>query len=147
MMNNLRTLVAMAFAAAAFAMMPSRAMAQNYSGNWPLTWNITFGHTGTITYCLTLTDNGSAGFPHSGPAVLNGSGEDNLEGLFQIVNNHLVVTFYVPGSDASIAGLVFVGSAGKSGDIGKGFGELVSGAETNLGPLMFGKKNGCGNTD
>jgi hypothetical protein len=146
MTRGIGIFAATALAIAVFALAPNSAIAQSYSGNRPMTWNITFGHTGTVTYCLTLTDDGSAGFPHSGPAILNGSGEDNLEGFFQVVSNELVATFYVPGSNESIAGLVFAAPSSK-GTIGKGFGEFVSGAYTDMGPLVFGKNGGCENSE
>jgi len=146
MIRKIRTFMAMALPILAFALTPSTAMAQSYSGNWPMTEHNVYPSgppfSGNESYCLTLTDNGSAGFSHSGPATLNGSGFSNLSGIFQVVNNLLVATFYVPDDNGSLNGLVFVAPATK-GDIAKGFGELVSGAVTVTGTLVFGAKNGC----
>jgi hypothetical protein len=50
----------------------SAAMAQSYSGRWPLT--VSHSQRSNGTYCLTLTDDGSYGWPHSGPASLVGGG-------------------------------------------------------------------------
>jgi len=141
MTRSIRTFIVMTLPILAFALTPSAARAQSFSGNWPLTETLKqFNETNT--YCLTLTDNGSEGFPHSGLATLNGSGFSDFSGIFQVVNNVLVATFYVPDDNGSLSGLVFVAPASK-GDIGKGFQELVSGAETVTGALVFGTKNGC----
>jgi len=141
MIRNISTVMATALAILAFALTPSAAQAQSFTGNWPMTETVKQFHE-TNTYCLSLTDNGSADFPHSGPATLNGSGFTDLTGIFQVVNGVLVATFYVADDNGSLNGLVFVAPASK-GAIGKGFGELVSGAETVTGALAFGTKNGC----
>ena len=142
MTRKTRTFIALALPILAFALMPSAAMAQSFSGNYPLTETLVGSFKGTYSYCLTLTDNGSDGLPHSGPATLNGNGFSNLEGSFQVVNNLLVATFYVADDNGSLSGLVFVGPASK-GTIGKGFAQLVSGAATVTGKLVFGAKGGC----
>jgi len=144
MTKNLGVFAAAALAIVAFTLAPSGVMAQSFSGSFPLTWNISFGHAGTHTYCLTLTDNGSAGFPHSGPATVTGNYiVTRSEGVFQFINNELVALFYVPGGE-EIGDVVFVGPALNS-QIGKGFGQYAaSGAFTDLGPLTFGEKGGCG---
>ena len=137
-----RILITMALPMLAFALRPGAATAQSYTGNWPLTETIVGQFHQTDTYCLALTDNGSEGFAHSGPATLNGSGFTNLPGIFQVVNNLLVATFYVQSDQGSLSGLVFVGPA-TNGSLGKGFGESVSGAATITGKLLFGTKGGC----
>jgi len=142
MTRNIRTLIAMALPILAFALTPSAAKAQSFTGTWPMTETITGQFHQTDSYCLSLTDNGTEGFTHSGPATLNGTGFTNLSGIFQVVNNVLVATFYVADDNGSLNGLVFVAPASK-GVIGKGFGELVSGAATITGALAFGTKNGC----
>ena len=142
MARNIRTFVAIALPIVALALTSSAAMAQSFSGNWPMTETLVGQFKGTYTYCLTLTDNGSDGVPHSGPATLNGNGFSNLPGTFQVVNNLLVATFYEQGGTGSLNGLVFVGPASKD-NIGKGFGQLVSGAATVTGKLVFGAKGGC----
>jgi len=142
MTRNMRIFIAMTLPILAFALAPSAAKGQSYSGSWPMTETLTGKFNQTDSYCLTLTDNGSEGFTHSGPATLNGEGFTNLSGIFQVVNNVLVATFYVGDDNGSLNGLVFVAPASK-GVIGKGFGELVSGAETITGALAFGVKGGC----
>ena len=145
MTRSIRIFMAIAVPVLAFALTPRAATAQSYTGNWPMTETVTGQFAGTYTYCLTLTDNGTDGFPHSGPATLNGSGFTNLTGIFQVVNNLFVATFYVQSGEGSLSGLVFVGPASK-GTISKGFGESVSGAATVTGKLTFGTKGDCGNS-
>ena len=147
MIRNIGTFAAAALAIVAFALAPSTAMAQSYSGNWPMKWNVTYPgppFDGHFKYCLTLTDDGSAGFRHSGGAVLNGSGQINVPGVFQVINNELVATFEVVGSGEELSGWVFVGPA-RNGNIGKGFSNLTW--DTITGKLVFGKKDTCGNSE
>jgi hypothetical protein len=150
MTKNIGVFAATVLAIVAFAIVPSTAMAQSYSGNWPIAEHIVYPSgppfSGNPTYCLTLTDNGTFGFPHSGLAILNGSGFTNFQGIFQVANNLLIATFYIPDDNGSLNGLVFVGPATK-GNIGKGFGELVSGAVTVTGTSVFGPKGGCGKSE
>lgn len=144
MTKKIGVLTATALAIVAFALAPGSAAAQSYSGDYPLTWNVSYGYgLGNHTYCLGLTDNGSFGFPHSGPARVTGNFVViNAQGFFQIINNQLVVTFYVPGGE-EIGDVVFVGPA-VNGQIGKGFGEYAaSGAYTDSGALTFGARGGC----
>lgn len=150
MTKNIGVFAATVLAIVAFALAPSMATAQSYSGNWPIAEHIVYPSgppfSGNHSYCLTLTDNGIFGFPHSGLASLNGNGFSNLSGTFQVVNNLLIATFYIADDNGSIDGLVFVGPASKS-NIGKGFGQLVSGAVTVTGTAVFGAKGGCGDSE
>jgi hypothetical protein len=128
----------------AFALMPSAAMAQSYSGKWPLKIDLPpqFGHTG----CLTLVDNGTFGAPHSGSASVSGSlfGGTLLNGTFQVINHLLVATIQDPSAESgSDAGLVFIAPAA-DGDLGQGVYESVYGGGDFLsGALTFGKNGGC----
>ena len=137
-----RTLIELALLIVAFALAPSGAAAQSYTGNRQMTEIVTGQFKAKYTYCLALTDNGSEGFAHSGPATLNGSGFTNLPGIFQVVNGLLVATFYVQSGQGSLSGLVFVGPA-SNGNVFKGFAESVSGAATITGTLVFGTVGGC----
>ncbi len=104
MTKNMGVFAATVLAIVAFALAPSTAMAQSYSGNWPIAEHIVYPSglpfSGNPTYCLTLTDNGSFDLPHSGPATLNGNGFSNLAGIFQVVNNLLVAAFYVADEES-----------------------------------------------
>src|SRR5690242_9272375 len=83
------------------------ALAQGYSGNWPIT--ITRSQHSNGTYCLTLTDGGSLGWPHSGQAVLT-TKSNKYYGTFQVINHDLVATIEEPGYGQN-AGAVFEGRA------------------------------------
>jgi hypothetical protein len=126
----------------AFALTPSAAMAQSYSGTYPLT--VTQSHHANGTYCLTLTDDGSLGFPHSGEASLYGEkvGGNLPYGTFQLINHLLMVTIDQPGGTGQNAGLVFIAPA--SDIVGKGVYEQVYGGEEfDSGVLAFGARGGC----
>ena len=140
--NNSRVLI-LASLGIAVALTPSAAIAQSYSGNWPV--NVTlppsFGHTA----CITLVDNGSAGAPHSGSASISGPlvGGYLPYGTFQLINHLLAVTIESDGDSGQNAGLVFIAPA-SDGDIGNGIFEEVYGGEDFLsGALTFGKNGGC----
>jgi len=118
-----------------FAAVP--AMADNYTGRWPVT--VTRSHHSNGTSCLTLTDDGSGGWPHSGSASLGGS---LSFGTFQVINHTLVATIEASGYGQN-AGLVFIGSA-NHGNIGKGvFEDVYGGEDFDSGALTFGMKGGC----
>ncbi len=142
MIRHIRILMAAVLPIVAFALTPSAAMGQSYSGNWPVT--LTQAPHGNGTYCLTLTDNGAFGWPHSGEASLSGGKLDGtLYGTFQLIDGLLVVTIEAPGATGQNAGLVFIGHA-SSGHIGKGvYDEVYGGEEFDSGVLAFGVKNGC----
>lgn len=143
MIRNIRIFMATALPIVAFALTPSAAVAQSYTGNWPATVTHSRGANGT--YCLALTDNGSLGWPHSGDVttVLDGT---TLYGTFQLIGGLLTVTVQSYGSYAD-AGLVFVAQASK-GSIGKGvFDDVYSGEEIDSGELAFGGKNSCSNSE
>ena len=127
----------------AFALTPSAAMAQSYSGNWPVNVDLPpqFGHKA----CLTLVDNGTAGAPHSGSASISGPlvGGTLTYGTFQVINHLLVATIQAQSDTGSNAGLVFIAPA-SDGDLGKGVFENVYGGEDfQSGALTFGTKGGC----
>jgi len=117
------------------------ATVRNFTGNWPVTVSQSRGANGT--YCLTLTDNSSLGWRHSGPASLTGVGSGPLQGSFQLIDHTLVATIQSPGATGQNEGLVFAGSAGNGG-IGKGFYTGVyGGEEIDSGVLLFRTKGGC----
>ncbi|MGA7354498.1 MAG: hypothetical protein WA431_15545 [Candidatus Cybelea sp.] len=112
----------------------------HYSGAWPVT--VSHAARGNGTYCLTLKDTGSQGWPHSGLASLTGNGSNLPYGTFQIINHILVATIQQPGAYQNAA-LLFVGPA-NNGRIGNGTFEQVYGGEgSDPGDLAFGMKGGC----
>ena len=93
--------ITMATAVSANAAMPRDAMARSYGGNWPLTVTHSRGANGT--YCLTLTDNGSLSWRHSGPASIAGVGDG---GTFQLIDNTLVASKRAPDQSGHVGGEV-----------------------------------------
>jgi hypothetical protein len=114
----------------------SAAMAGTYSGNWPLT--VTHAQHIDGKYCLTLTDDGSLGWPHSGEASMPGL----PYGTFQLIEHKLTVVIQEQGEGQN-AGWVFSPTAG-NGSVGKGSTVVVYGGEAlDSGAVVFGKKGGC----
>lgn len=141
-MKNYGLFAATALAIALFALAPSSAAAQSYTGNWRITWDVTYPgppFNGIYTYCVKLTDNGSIGFAHSGVAFLNGSGISDLQGVFQVINGEFVATFLIGTGTGELDTQVFVGPASK-GSISSGFG--LESFNDVTGPAKF-VKNGC----
>jgi hypothetical protein len=118
----------------------SLAPAHGYSGNWPLT--VAHSQRSNGAYCLTLTDDGSLGWPHSGEASVTGVGGKLPYGTFQVIDHLLIVTIQQPGGSQN-AGLVFIGTV-DSGAIGKGtYDQVYGGEEFDSGTLTFGANGGC----
>jgi hypothetical protein len=116
------------------------AVARGYSGSWPIT--VTHSQHSNGTYCLTLIDNGSGGWPHSGSASLVTGSQKFPYGTFQLINHTLVATIQAQGYSQN-AGLVFIASAGH-GKIGQGvFEDVYGGEDFDSGALAFGMKGGC----
>jgi len=138
---NKRTILLMAITLAAFALMSNAAMAQSYSGNWPL--NVSLPPQFAHTACLSLVDTGTNG-QHSGSASLSGplAGNTTLTGTFQVTNHLLVATIQSGSDTGEVVYELFIAPAA-DGDLGKGVYEepgFLSGA------LTFGTKGGCSNT-
>jgi hypothetical protein len=116
------------------------AAGHSYTGSYPIT--VTKSQRSNGTGCLTLTDNGSFGQPHSGSATLVFGSQKFTFGTFQVINRELFATIQAQGYGQN-AGLVFVGAASR-GIIGQGFFEDVYGGEDfDSGALAFGTKGGC----
>lgn len=129
-------------AAAAMVMVVSAgpAMAQGYSGSWPVT--VAHSQHSDGTFCLTLTDNGQEGWKHSGSASLVIGSQKFAYGTFQVINRTLIATIEAQGYGQN-AGLVCIGSA-ERGTIGPGiFEDVYGGSDFDSGALSFGMRNGC----
>jgi hypothetical protein len=116
------------------------AMAESYSGSWPVT--VTHAQHGDWTGCLTLADNGGYGWRHSGTASLVIGSSRYPSGSFQVVNHILVATITAQGYSQN-AGLVLIGPAGRDSIANGVYDEVYGGSDFNSGALAFGKKGGC----
>jgi hypothetical protein len=139
MIRNIRILIAAALPIIVFALTPSAAMAQSYSGNWPATVSHSQHFNGT--YCLALTDDGKLGWPHSGEASLVPQG-NTYSGTFQLIDGALTITIPVPTGTAELESFLYIASA-SGGRIGRGVFEEAYGSEIDSGVLVFGEKGGC----
>lgn len=150
MSSNVRTFMVMALPLLAFVMRPSAAQAQSFTGDYPiLETQVKAGIGGTIkgsnqNYCLVLTDDGSFGRAHSGPATLEGFNGGNLTGgAFYVIGNNIVVNFVVSSDNGETSGLVISGPVNISkGTIGTGIIGLTGGVPST-GLSTVGAKGGC----
>jgi hypothetical protein len=150
MSRNIRTFIAMALPLLAFAIGPSAAKAQSFTGNYPvLDTQVKAGIAGTIkganqNFCLVLTDDGNFGRPHSGTATLESfDGGSVTGGEFYVIGNNIIVNFVVGSSNGQASGLVLFAPANASkGTIGTGILGLTGGVPST-GLATVGAKNGC----
>jgi hypothetical protein len=135
-MKSILVLTITAVTLIGFAAPTGAAMASGFSGAWPM--SLTHTKYGNSTHCLTLTDDGSAGWPHSGPAVLDGK----LTGQFQFIDHTIVVTIDDVGAYMN-AGSVYA-SRPSNGGLGEGgFSEVYDGSPLDSGEVVYGAKGGC----
>jgi len=135
MTRHSRRFIPMVLAIAVFALTASAAMAQNLTGHWPAT--VTTSERSNGTYCVALTDDGSFGRPHSGPAKLIPNNSP-YEGYFTVINGLITVTIpYTSGPGDCCDYFVFTAQVSN----GKGVFNYF-GVEDN-GIVAFGKKNSC----
>src|SRR5258708_24434211 len=113
MSRNIRTFIAMALPLLAFAIGPSAAKAQSFTGNYPvLETQVKGGIAGNIkganqNYCLVLTDDGAFGRPHSGTATLDGfNGGSLTRGEVYVIGNKILLNFVVGSAPGGGSGLV-----------------------------------------
>ncbi len=133
---TIATLTALGVAASA-----SAAMASGFSGKHPLTATQSKGSNGN--FCLTLTDDGSRGFPHSGPASINaGINGQPLNGQFQFINHVIIVNITDPAIQFNGDSVYFTRPS--NGTLGEGVFAIVrDGDEVDSGEIVFGPKGGC----
>jgi hypothetical protein len=135
---NKRMILFMAITLAAFALTSNAAMAQSYTGSFPV--NVTLPPQFAHTACLSLVDSGTNG-QHSGSVSLSGPmvGTTTLTGTFQVTNHLLVATVQTGSDTGEVVYMLFIAPAA-DGDLAKGVYEepgFLSGAAT------FGAKGGC----
>jgi hypothetical protein len=138
MTRHIRRFIAMALAIAAFTLTTGAATAQSYTGDWQAT--VTESQRNNGTYCVTLTDNGSYGFPHSGVAVLNGQ-ENPYGGYFTVIDGLMTVTFTYPSGEGDCCDFQVFTAHASNGKIGKGAFNYFG--LTDIGLVSFGKKDNC----
>ncbi|HLY07312.1 MAG TPA: hypothetical protein VKR31_16320 [Rhizomicrobium sp.] len=110
----------------------------SYTGSWPV--KVRMPPHFADTDCLVLTDNGTAGSPHSGPVSASGDMTGDLSGTFQVVKGLLVVNLESGSGTGEVVWITFIGHA-HDGQIGAGvFNEP---GYFPVEPLTFGQKGGC----
>jgi hypothetical protein len=130
----------MAFVVATFALTTSAAMAQNYTGDWPAT--VTRSQRSNGTYCISLTDDGSYGAPHSGEASLVPNNSP-YPGYFTVVDGIMTATFTFPSGEGECCSFEVFTAHVNNGQIGKGVFNYFG--ITDIGLVAFGKKDACSN--
>ena len=152
MIRKILAFMATALPVVAFALTPSSASAQSFTGNYNVSvteskcgiaGNIKCGNS---TYCLELTDDGSFGRTHSGAAKLNSSLSSPLLGSFQVIGKTIVASFGTGSATGEADTVVLSAPANAStGTIGVGIYELAAGGSEATGLATFGVKNSCSN--
>lgn len=108
----------------------------SYTGRWPLT--VTHSTFTNGNYCLTVTDDGSEGWPHSGEATI----PEYQYGVFQVIHGKFMVDIVVPLQGQN--GVLVFTSAGHNGSFGNGAAVLIEGGEPlDSGVMTVGKRGGC----
>jgi hypothetical protein len=138
MTQHIRRSIALTLAIAALALTSSIAMAQSYTGNWPAT--VTQSQRDNGADCITLTDDGSYGFTHSGEAVLNGQ-NNPYGGYFTVIDGIITVTFTYPSGEGDCCAYQVFTAHANNGHISKGVFNYFG--VTDIGLVAFGKEGGC----
>ena len=138
MIKKIRTFMAIALPIVALAMVSSAAMAQSYTGNFPVT--VSKSKFANGKYCLELTEQTGSGFPRGGTATLVPA-IGTEDGTFTVINGLLTATFPTP-EDANFAFNLFTARA-SDGDLSKGEYEFAYGGFYDFGLLTVGPKGGC----
>ena len=111
-------------------------MAQSYSGNYLVTVNQSQHYNGK--HCLTLDDNDSLGWTHSGTAGM----DEKYSGAFQVIDNLLMVSIAIPGENGELSSFE-LSAVTRNGDVGKGvYQTSYAGPPMDSGTVVF-KKGGC----
>ncbi len=152
MIRKIFAFTATALPILALALTPRAASAQSFTGDYTVSVTETLcGVAGNIkcgnqSYCLELTDDGSVGRPHSGPATLDSSDSSQLSGTFQVIGRTIVATFGVGSETGEADSVVLVAPANAStGTIGVGVYDLAAGGSEASGLATFGVKDSCSN--
>lgn len=128
---------AMTFVLAFFAL-AGAVMAQSYSGDWPAT--VSHSQRDNGAYCISLNDDGSYGAKHSGEAILLPN-KGQYPGYFTVVDGIITITFTYPSGEGDCCSYQVFTARASDGALGSGVFNYFG--ITDIGLLMFGKKNGC----
>jgi len=111
-------------------------MAQSYSGNYKVTVSQSKGYNGE--HCLTLDDNDSLGWAHSGTAGM----DDKYSGAFQVIENLLMVSIAIAGENGELSSFE-LSAVTHNDNVGKGvYQTSYAGPPMDSGTVVF-KKGGC----
>lgn len=119
----------------------SAAMATSYTGHWPYTISDSNGADGN--YCLSVTDDGSFRWPHSGfGTVVDQNGIGHFA-TFQVIGKSFEVAVQFVGGNGQDEGMVVTASA-TNGSVGTGvFTDVLAGESVASGKVTFGARGGC----
>jgi len=123
-----------------FASSVTGATASGFSGKWPLA--VTKSKLDNGAHCLTLTDDGSAGWPHSGPAVIQSARNGTLYGTFQFID-HIVMVSIDDGAGLESGNSVYAVRTSKGNLVDGGLEEVYGGASVDSGEVVAGSKGNC----
>jgi hypothetical protein len=112
------------------------AMAPSYSGNYQVTVTKSQYYNGK--HCLTLDDNDSLGWAHSGPADI----DDQYEGAFQVIGNLLMVSIAIPGQNGELTSFD-LSAVTHDGEVDKGVYQTAYGGPPMDSGIAVFKKGGC----
>ncbi|HEY3638253.1 MAG TPA: hypothetical protein VGK90_08860 [Rhizomicrobium sp.] len=108
----------------------------SFTGNWPLTVSRSQFLNGS--YCLTVTDDGSGGWRHSGSATI----PQYTFGVFQVIDGKFMADIVVPLQGQN--GVLTFNADGHNGKISNGGAVLIEGGEPlDSGIMKVGAKGGC----
>jgi hypothetical protein len=132
----MKTLFAIGAALAMAASTTAMAASGSYTGNWPLTITKSLFMNGT--YCLTVTDDGSEGWKHSGEATI----PEYPYGIFQVINGRFVAGIVEPAGGQN--DVLVLTSNGRNGAFDDGAAVLEAGGEPlDSGVMKVGTRDSC----
>jgi hypothetical protein len=136
---------------AALPMMIAASAATAGGARYSGSWNVTLTHNMHVTndgyqrgpnskHCVALTDDGSAGRPHSGAVSVDGI----YTGQFQVTGRLIVIAVGVPGGNGEDSTWVFSSTASDGSIASHGaYVETEGGEAYDVADAIFAAKGGC----